>query len=45
MTKDINFYRECLKDELKKPFIKQDSMYLIHLDKIIADLKAEENNR
>ena len=38
MQKDINFYRECLKKELIKPFNKQDSMYLIHLDKIIYNI-------
>ena len=30
-----------LKEELKKPFIKQDFMYLIHLDKTIINLKLE----
>ena len=39
MNKDINFYRECLKRELRKPLNKQDFMYMMHLDKIINELK------
>ena len=42
MKKDINFYRECLKIELSKPFNKQDFMYMSHLDKKIYDLKEKE---
>jgi len=42
MTKDINFYRECLKRELKKPFNKQDFMYMRHLDEIINKLKTDK---
>mgnify|MGYP003143520029 CR=1 FL=1 len=42
MKKDINFYRECLKEELKKPFFKQDFNYLIDLDKTINNLKKEK---
>tara|TARA_R100001510_G_C7655394_1_gene214529 strand:+ start:158 stop:295 length:138 start_codon:yes stop_codon:yes gene_type:complete len=44
MKKDINFYRKCLKEELKKPFNKQDLMYASHLDQIINKLKKEEEN-
>ena len=43
MKKDVNFYRKCLKEELKKPLIKQDFMYLMHLDKTIINLKLETN--
>jgi len=39
MKKDINFYIECLKRELIKPFNKQDIMYMMHLNKIINELK------
>ena len=42
MKKDINFYRKCLKEELKKPFFKQDFNYLIDLDKTINNLKKEK---
>ena len=41
MEKDINFYRKCLKEELKKPFNKIDLMYAQHLDEIINNLKKE----
>ena len=39
MTKNLNFYRECFKRELRKPLNKQDFMYMMHLDKIINELK------
>ncbi len=42
MKKDINFYRECLKEELKKPFLNQDYNYLIYLDKTINNLKKKK---
>jgi len=34
-TKDINFYIECLKRELRKPLHKQDFMYMRFLDEMI----------
>ena len=37
----LKFYRECLKNELRKPFNKQDSMYLIHLDEVINKIKTK----
>ena len=39
MEKDINFYIECLKRELRKPLDKQDFMYMRHLDTKIYNLK------
>lgn len=45
MDKDINFYRECLRRELRKPFHKQDLMYTMHLDKIINQLKTKQNEK
>ena len=39
MTKDINFYTECLRRELIKPLNKQDFGYMIHLNEIINKLK------
>ena len=45
MKKDINFYRQCLKEELRKPFNRQDLMYATHLDEIINKLKKEENEK
>ena len=42
MKKDINFYRECLKRELSKPFNKQDFMYMRYLDEKIYDLREDE---
>ena len=42
MEKDINFYRECLKRELKKPFNRQDFMYMRFLDEKIYKLKEKE---
>ena len=42
MKKDINFYRECLKRELRKPFNKQDFMYMRFLDEKIYKLKEKE---
>ena len=43
MKKDIEFYRECLRRELNKPFNKQDFMYMRHLDQIINQLKLNKN--
>ena len=37
--KNINFYRECLRREMIKPFNKQDFMYMRHLDQMINKLK------
>jgi hypothetical protein len=37
--KDIEFYRECLKMELKKPLNKQDFMYMRYLDEMICKIK------
>ena len=45
MKKDINFYRECLKRELRKPFNKQDFMYMRFLDEKIYKLKEKELNK
>jgi len=42
MEKDINFYRECLRRELSKPFNKQDFMYMRYLDEIINS-KVRDN--
>ena len=42
MKKDINFYRECLKKELRKPLNKQDFNFLIHLDEIINKIKTKK---
>ena len=42
MKKDINFYRQCLKEELRKPLNQKDFMYSIHLDEIINKLKKKE---
>ena len=42
MEKDINFYRECLRRELSKPFNKQDFMYMRYLDEKIYELKEKE---
>ena len=44
IEKDINFYRECLKRELKKPFNKQDFMFMKFLDEKINDLKEKNIN-
>ncbi len=41
MTKDINFYRECLRRELSKPLHKLDFMYMRYLDKMINKLKIK----
>ena len=40
MESKLKFYRECLKNELRKPLNKQDFMYLIHLDEIINKIKT-----
>ncbi len=42
MKKDLNFYIECLKRELKKPLNNQDFMYMRHLDEIINNLKTKQ---
>jgi len=39
MQKNIEFYRECLKIELRKPFNQVDYMYMLHLDNKINELK------
>lgn len=39
MKKDLNFYIECLKIELKKPLNKQDFMYMSWLDQMIHEQK------
>jgi len=39
MDRDINFYIECLKRELRKPLYEQDYMYMIDLDTKIYNLK------
>jgi hypothetical protein len=41
MKKDINFYRECLKIELRKPLHKTDFMYMRYLDEMINKLKKK----
>ena len=41
MEKDINFYRECLKRELRKPLHKTDFMYMRYLDEMINKLKKK----
>ena len=43
MGKDIEFYRECLKIELRKPFDQVDYMYMRHLDNKINELKLLTN--
>jgi len=43
VVKDIDFYVECLKRELRKPFNKQDFMYMRHLDQKIYELKQNKN--
>ena len=45
MKKDINFYRECLRRELSKPFHKRDFMYSRYLDEKIYKLKEKELNK
>jgi len=41
MEKKIEFYRECLKIELRKPFNQVDYMYMRHLDNKINELKNQ----
>ena len=37
--KDLNFWIECLKKELRKPLNKQDFMYMRYIDEKIYELK------
>ncbi len=41
MNKDINFYIECLKRELRKPLDEHDHMYTRYLDTKIYNLKKK----
>tara|TARA_R100000742_G_C4231722_1_gene53135 strand:+ start:538 stop:684 length:147 start_codon:yes stop_codon:yes gene_type:complete len=45
MEKNIKFYTECIKRELRKPFNKQNFMYMRYLDEKIYELKQKEINK
>ncbi len=40
--KDLNFWIECLKRELRKPLNKQDFMYMRYIDEKIYELKIKQ---
>ena len=42
VIKDLNFYIQCLKIELRKPFNRQDFMYMQHIDQKIYELKQKK---
>ena len=42
LERKIDFYVECLKMELRKPFDKQDFMYMRQLDEKIYKLKNKK---
>ena len=42
MKKDLNFWRECLRLELKKPLNKMDFMYMRYIDEEIYKLKLNK---
>jgi hypothetical protein len=43
MVKDLSFWRECLRLELKKPLNKMDFMYMRYIDEEIYKLKLNKN--